>query len=104
MHEGLPIPPTMHPPHNPTHPLVPRLRSVKIEQGKLNDQANTLAELAKVSKVGPGGWLPGPVWAGWVSGEKRGHFSKGQDTAPAEGGPALGFSGQAGDTSKGCKA
>lgn len=60
-----PIPPTMHPPHNPTHPPVPRLRSVKIEQGKLNDQANTLAELAKVSKVGPGGTAP---WAslGWL--------------------------------------
>lgn len=36
--------------------LVPRLRSVKIEQGKVNDQANTLAELAKVSisRVGEG--------------------------------------------------
>lgn len=31
------------------HPCLPRLRSVKIEQGKVNDQANTLADLAKVS-------------------------------------------------------
>lgn len=27
---------------------------MKIEQGKLNDQANTLADLAKVSKAGRG--------------------------------------------------
>lgn len=30
-------------------PCLLRLRSVKIEQGKVNDQANTLADLAKVS-------------------------------------------------------
>lgn len=42
---------------NPLSPtLCPhRLRSVKIEQGKLNDQANTLTDLAKVSGLGQGG-------------------------------------------------
>lgn len=48
----------MQPSPNPTHAPVPRLRSVKIEQGKLNDQANTLADLAKVSREGPGGEAP----------------------------------------------
>lgn len=51
-----PLVPRIHPRPCPT--LVPsaprpfpsrRLRSVKIEQGKLNDQANALADLAKVS-------------------------------------------------------
>lgn len=34
---------------------IPRLRSVKIEQGKVNDQANTLADLAKVRVSRAGG-------------------------------------------------
>lgn len=53
MHEGPNSPCSLHP-TPPTH-LSPRLRSVKIEQGKLNDQANTLADLAKVSRAGWGG-------------------------------------------------
>ncbi|KAK2087709.1 hypothetical protein P7K49_033616 [Saguinus oedipus] len=41
-------------PANPLpHPVSHRLRSVKIEQGKLNDQANTLTDLAKVSPSSP---------------------------------------------------
>ena len=70
VHEGPPPLLPMQPPPNPTHPPVPRLRSVKIEQGKLNDQANTLADLAKVSKAGPGWGLPWTVWAAWVPREK----------------------------------
>uniref|UniRef100_A0A8C9KN24 Potassium calcium-activated channel subfamily N member 1 n=1 Tax=Panthera tigris altaica TaxID=74533 RepID=A0A8C9KN24_PANTA len=35
-----------------------QLRSVKIEQGKLNDQTNTLADLAKVSRAGLGRVAP----------------------------------------------
>lgn len=41
------------------HPCLPRLRSVKIEQGKVNDQANTLADLAKVSIGQDGGGAAG---------------------------------------------
>lgn len=41
----------MQQPRNPTYPSVSRLRSVKIEQGKLNDQANTLADLAKTQNA-----------------------------------------------------
>lgn len=53
----------------PTH-LSPRLRSVKIEQGKLNDQTNTLADLAKVSR---GEWGRVAPWArrGWFSIQRR---------------------------------
>lgn len=102
MHEGHPPPILlpMQPPPIPTHPPVPRLRSVKIEQGKLNDQANTLADLAKVSKVGLGGMAP---WAslGWLGLQgERGTFSKGQGAAPAEVGTALAFLGQVGDTDR----
>lgn len=53
MHEG-PHCPLQPPPTTPPTHLSPRLRSVKIEQGKLNDQANTLADLAKVSRAGAG--------------------------------------------------
>lgn len=60
----------MPPPPNPTHAPIPRLRSVKIEQGKLNDQANTLADLAKVSTVRPGGAAPLDSLGGCMSREK----------------------------------
>lgn len=36
----------------PTPMPLPRLRSVKMEQRKLNDQANTLVDLAKVRRLG----------------------------------------------------
>lgn len=36
----------------PTPLPLPRLRSVKMEQRKLNDQANTLVDLAKVRRLG----------------------------------------------------
>lgn len=70
-------PPPMQPSPNPTHAPVPRLRSVKIEQGKLNDQANTLADLAKVSSEGPGGEAPqaNRDWLG-AQGRKGGHSVK----------------------------
>uniref|UniRef100_A0A4W2HQF9 Potassium calcium-activated channel subfamily N member 1 n=2 Tax=Bos indicus x Bos taurus TaxID=30522 RepID=A0A4W2HQF9_BOBOX len=42
-----------------------QLRSVKIEQGKLNDQTNTLADLAKVRRAGQGGAAPG-ARGGWL--------------------------------------
>lgn len=67
VHEGPPY--LLQPLNNPTCSLSRRLRSVKIEQGKLNDQANTLAELAKVSRAGWGG-------------------SPGEDSLPAMGGTA----------------
>lgn len=79
---------------NPVYPppcLSPRLRSVKIEQGKLNDQTNTLADLAKVSQAGLGrvapqasrGWS-GPSEGGWET------FSKEQSPPPARGGTVRG--------------
>ena len=37
---------------------------MKIEQGKLNDQTNTLADLAKVRRAGQGGAAPG-ARGGW---------------------------------------
>lgn len=49
---------------------VPRLRSVKIEQGKVNDQANTLAELAKVSRAGQEGRAGPSGDAGSVSSQR----------------------------------
>lgn len=46
----------------PRLPIPPgRLRSVKMEQRKLNDQANTLVDLAKVSPAWAGG---GGCWRG----------------------------------------
>lgn len=42
---------------------IPRLRTVKIEQGKVNDQANTLADLAKVRVS----------WASGREGQAPGH-------------------------------
>lgn len=93
----------MQQPPNPTHPSVSRLRSVKIEQGKLNDQANTLADLAKVSREWPG-WVTPQASRGWsgLLGD-RGTFNKGQGPAPAEGWTALASTGQAGDIGKGCR-
>lgn len=62
-------------PYPPSH-LSSRLRSVKIEQGKLNDQANTLADLAKVSRAGLGGGFPGAS-RGWSGPHRRmGVFNK----------------------------
>lgn len=51
--------------------LVPRLRSVKIEQGKVNDQANTLAELAKVSVSRMGEGHGNSVYSGEAGNPQR---------------------------------
>lgn len=93
---------------NPVYPppcLSPRLRSVKIEQGKLNDQTNTLADLAKVSQAGLGGVAPqasrgwsGPSEGGWET------FSKEQSPPPAWGGTVRAPVGQMGDAGRVCKA
>ena len=78
---------------------------MKIEQGKLNDQTNTLADLAKVSRAGLGrvapqasrGWS-GPSEGGWET------FSKEQSPPPARGGTVQAPVGQTGDSGRVCKA